>query len=99
VDVREGLGHARTRHGRSSNRVQIIVNRDAAGAGGDGGAVVNAGGTRQAANERERMQAIYSLQAIYSQLAAIRRGQEAQTTILERVVEIQRARSVKLRSR
>jgi hypothetical protein len=82
--VLEGLWHAGTRPGRPSNRVQIIVNGDA-GAGGNGGGVVNDVGARQAANERERMQ------AIYSQLTAIRRWQEAQTTILESL-EIQRAR-------
>jgi hypothetical protein len=49
---------------------------------GNGGAT---GGARQAANEREW------LQAIYSQLASLRRGLEAQLTILERL-ETQRAR-------
>jgi hypothetical protein len=60
---------------------------DGGKAGGDGGGIVNAGGARQAANERERER----LQAIYSQLTALRRGQDAQTMILERFV-IQRAR-------
>jgi hypothetical protein len=62
---------------------------DGGDAGGDGGGVVNAGGARQAANERERERE--RLQAIYSQLTALRRGQDAQTTILDRFV-IQRAR-------
>jgi hypothetical protein len=59
---------------------------DDGGDGGDGGGnrVTNTG-ARQAANERERMQ------AIYAQMTSLRRAQEAQTRILDRL-ETQRAR-------
>ncbi len=64
----------------SGNEGELYLDElDGGDEGGGAGNAANAGGARQAANEREQMQ------AIYSQMASLRRAQEALTTILGRL--------------